>query len=137
MRKELLTGYEAMMTACSCIACAKNQENIPLRGPFDDRTRDRGQARAAPKGKFPTALGVQLFSACAPRGAQIIKLVTGDTKNKYRNAHSRLSYDLHRGAPFERRSYRIAPKKIGKAWESLFKSSTIQFFSHLGWNNSL
>ncbi len=70
------------MTACYCIAGAKNQENIPLRGPFDDRTRDRGQARGAPKGKLSTALGVHLISACAPRGAQIRKLVTGDTKNK-------------------------------------------------------
>ncbi len=120
------------MTACYCIACATNQENIPLRGAFDDRTRNRGQTRGA-----PTALGVQLICACAPRGAQIRKLVTGDTKNKYRNAHSRLSYDFHRGAPFERRSYRIAPKKIGKAWESLFKSSTIPCFGHMGWTTSL
>ncbi len=93
------------MTACNCIAGAKKQENIPLRGPFDDRTRDRGQARAAPTGKLSTALGVQLVSACAPRGAQIRKIVTGDTKNKYRNAHSLLSYDFHRGAPFERRRW--------------------------------
>ncbi len=99
------------MTACYCIACAKNQENIPRRGPFADRTRDRGQARAAPKGKLSTALGVKLTSACAPRGGQIRKFVPGDTKNKYRNAHSRLSYDFHRGAPFEHGRYRIAPKK--------------------------
>ncbi len=125
------------MTACYCIACAKNQENIPLRGPFDDRTRDRGQARAAPKGKMSTALGVQLISACAPRGAQIRKLVTGDTKNKYRNAHSRLSYAFHRGDPFERRRYRIAPKTIGKAQGSLFMSSTFPCFGHMGWNTSL
>ncbi len=94
------------MTASYCIAGAKNQEKIPLQRPFGDRTRNRGQARGA-----PTALGVQLISACAPRGAQIRKLVTGDTKNKYRNAHSLLSYDFHRGAPFERGRYRIAPKK--------------------------
>ncbi len=99
------------MTSCYCIAGANNHEIVPLRGPFDDRTRDRGQARAAPKGKLSTALDLQLISARAPRGAQIRKLVTGDTKNKYRNAHSRLSYDFHRGAPFERRRYQIAPKK--------------------------
>ncbi len=124
------------MTASYCVACAKHQENIPLRGPFDHRTRDRGQTRAAPKGKLSTALGVQLISACAPRGAQIRKLVTGDTKNEYRNALSRLTYAFHRGAPFERRRYRIAPKKIGKAWESLFKSSTIQFTITVIWGGT-
>ncbi len=120
MGDALLTEKEVIMTACYCIACAKNQENVPLRGPFNDRTRDRGQARAAPKGKLSTALGVQLISACAPRGGQIRQFVTGDTKNKYWNVHSRLFYAFHRGAPFERGRYQIAPKKIGEAWESLF-----------------